>query len=165
MYYCNKYLKYKKKYLSLKKQLGGESKVLQNILEIAKKQFFEEYNITDKSTKDEIYCKIIVLPEHKTVAHTPIESEWKKGVKLIEHIKINEKTFVNIYETKIPLRKSATNKNFNEILCGLEENTIKIKFTWSKDFNLVFVNFFSKITDSSSIEYVNNVYEPCTPSQ
>lgn len=29
------------------------------------KQFFEEYNIVDKSSKYEIYCKIIVLLEQK----------------------------------------------------------------------------------------------------
>lgn len=38
MDYYQKYLKYKKKYSNLK-QYGGESKVLQNILEIAKTIF------------------------------------------------------------------------------------------------------------------------------
>ena len=165
MDYSSKYLKYKIKYLSLKnkKQLGGESRILQNILSIAKKQFFTDYCIEDECNKLEIYEKMCSLPEHKTVSHTPIEPNWKEDAMLAERVINIDKLIAHIYHTKIPLKKSATNKNLNEILCGLEENTIQIKFTWAADFRLVFVNFFTTIIDKTSIEYVNYVYEPCTP--
>jgi hypothetical protein len=164
MDYSKKYFKYKKKYLYLKnkKQLGGESNSLQKILEFAKNQFYEEYSIQDKSNESIIYQKITSLPEHKTVSHTPIEQNWKEGATLTQHVQVNQNSFVNIYKTAIQLKKSATNKNFNDILCGLEEKSIQVKFTWSSAFNIVFVNFFSNITDKTSIQYVKNAYEPCT---
>ena len=167
MDYYLKYLKYKKKYSNLK-QSGGESKVLQNILEIAKKQFskeqfFKEKFIKDGSTKLEIFENIKCLPEHKTVSHTPIEANWKKDAIVTDCVVLNDKLIGYIYHTKIQLKKSATNKNLNEILRGLEENTIKIIFTWSSNFKLVFINFFTIVTNEESIEYVNNVYEPCNP--
>jgi hypothetical protein len=46
-------------------------------------------------------------------------------------------------------------------LNGLRDDTIQIKFTWSPDFNLVFVNFYSTISDPLAIKYVNYVFEPC----
>jgi hypothetical protein len=166
MNYFTKYLKYKKKYFNLKsqeKQYGGESKILQNILAIAKKQFYEEYCIEDEFNKSEIFKKITSLSEHKTVSHTPIEANWKEGVVSTERVIVNEKLIAHIYGTNKKLKKSAINKNLNEILHGLEENTIQIKFTWSSEFRLVFVNFFTTIIDEKLIEYVNYVYEPCSP--
>ena len=142
MDYYQKYLKYKNKYSNLK-QYGGESKALQNILEIAKKQFFKEKFIKDESNKHEIFENMICLPEHKTVSHTPIEANWKKDATLTECVIVNDKHIGYIYHTQIKLKKSATNKNLNEILCGLENNTIKIIFTWSSDFRLVFITPFS----------------------
>lgn len=46
---------------------------------------------------------------------------------------------------------------------GLKDNSIEINFTWSPGFNLVFVNFYSTISNPLAIEYVNYVFEPCTP--
>jgi hypothetical protein len=50
-------------------------------------------------------------------------------------------------------------------LDGLRDNSIQISFTWSPGFNLVFVNFYSTISDQSAIEHVNHVYEPSTPEE
>ena len=76
-----------------------------------------------------IYEKMKCLPEHKTVSHTPIEANWKKDAIVTDCVVLNDKLIGYIYHTNIQLKKSATNKNLNEILRGLEENTIKIIFT------------------------------------
>jgi hypothetical protein len=47
-------------------------------------------------------------------------------------------------------------------LNGLIDKSIQIKFTWAPNYDLVFINFFSTISDASAIEYVNHVFEPCT---
>jgi len=142
---------------------GGESKALNEILEIAKQKFFEENDLKNRNNKPEIFQKMQSLPNHSTVSHTPIEQNWKFGAIEKEEIRDEKgKLIAKLYQTTIPLKKSATNKTIREILDGLRDNSIKINFTWSPVFNLVFVNFYSIISDPSAIEHVNYVFEPCT---
>ena len=146
-----------------KSMKGGESEALNVILEIAKQQFFEEnkFNANNKST---ILGIMQSLPEHKSASHTPIEENWEVGANVIQEIRDDKGILIaKLYETEIPLKKSATSKTIREILNGLLDKSIQIKFTWAPNFNLVFVNFFSTISNALAIEYVNNVYEPCTP--
>ena len=145
-----------------KSMKGGESKSLKAILEIAKQKFFKENDLKNKNSKDKIFEKMQSLPNHSTVSHTPIESNWKDGAKVIQEIEDKEKLIARLYHTKIPLKKSATNKTISEILNGLLDESIEIRFTWAPNYNMVFVNFFSTISNASAIEYVHNVYEPCT---
>ena len=145
-----------------KSMKGGESEALNEILEISKQKFFEENDIKNITNKPKILEKMQSLPNHSTVSHTPIESNWKDGAKVIQEIEDKEKLIARLYQTTIPLKKSATNKTILEILDGLRDNSIQIKFTWSPGFNLVFVNFYSTISDPSAIELVNYVFEPCT---
>jgi len=143
-----------------KSMKGGESKALNEILKIAKQKFFEENNLKNRNNKQEIFKIMQSLPNHSTVSHTPIEPNWKDGAEVIQEIQDDKgKLIARLYRTPIPLKKSATNKTISEILNGLRDESIKIKFTWAPNFNLVFVNFYS---NPSAIEYVNYVYEPCT---
>jgi hypothetical protein len=145
-----------------KSMKGGESEALNEILEIAKQKFFND--LKNRNNKQKILEKMQSLPNHSTVSHTPIEPNWKNGAKVIQEIQDDKgKLIAKLYETTIPLKKSATNKTIREILDGLRYNSIEIIFTWSHEFKLVFVNFYSTISDESAIEYVNHVYEPCTP--
>jgi hypothetical protein len=146
-----------------KSMKGGESEALKAILEIAKRQFFEEnkFNANNKSTILGIMQSS--LPDHKSASHTPIEDNWKDGAIVIQQIRdVNGKLSAKLYETTMHLKKSATSKTIREILNGLLDESIQITFTWSPNFNLVFVNFYSTISDPSKIEHVNHVYEPCT---
>lgn len=145
-----------------KSMKGGESEALKAILEIAKQQFFEKYDLKKANNKSKILGIMKSLPEHSSASHTPIEPNWKDGAKVIQEIQDDKgKLIAKLYQTTIHLKKSATNKTICEILDGLRDNTIQIKFTWSPDFNLVFVNFYSNISDPLAIEYVNYVFEPC----
>ena len=144
---------------------GGKSEALEAILDIAKQQFFKEYklNANNKSTILEIMQS---LPEHKSASHTPIEENWKDGAIEVKKILDKEgKLIAKFYYTPVDLKKSAISETIHEILSGLLDESIQITFTWAPNFNLVFVNFFSTISDDSPIkpEYVHNVYEPCTP--
>jgi hypothetical protein len=187
MDYQKKYLKYKEKYLSLSKkvnlknlsQVGGESEALNQIVQFAKDKFNRENGIEESTDKSLIYEKMRNLPEHKIEAHTPIEDNWKAGSSVsdvvtkkekieITNIETGEKSqreidiiTAKIYNTN-PLKKSATNKNLNEILQELQNGTIQIEFTWSESFQVVFVNFFKNVTSKEDIEYVSNAFEPCT---
>jgi hypothetical protein len=148
-----------------KSMKGGESEALKAILEIAKQKFFEENDFKNRNNKQKILEKMQSLPNHSTVAHTPIEENWKDGAIVIQEIRDDKgKIIAKLYETIIRLKKSATSKTILEILNGLLDKSIEINFTWSPDYNLVFVNFYSTISDASAIEYVNHVYEPepCT---
>ena len=145
-----------------KSMKGGESEALKAILEIAKQKFFEEnkFNANNKST---ILGIMQSLPEHKSVSHTPIEENWKDGAKIVDKILDREKRLIaQFYKTPVKLRKSATSKTIREILNGLLDKSIEIRFTWAPNYNMVLVNFFSTISNASAIEYVHNVYEPCT---
>jgi hypothetical protein len=145
-----------------KSMKGGESEALKAILEIAKQQFFKEYKL-NANNKSTILGIMQSLPEHKSASHTPIEENWKDGAIVIQQIRDDKGKFIaKLYETIIPLRKSATSKTILEILNGLIDKSIQITFTWAPNFNLVFVNFVSTISDESAIEYVNHVFEPCT---
>jgi hypothetical protein len=147
-----------------KSMKGGESEALKAILEIAKQQFFKKYKLEKVNSKDTFIQKMqSSLPDHKFASHTPIEENWKDGAIVIQQIRDDKgKLIAKLYETPIPLKKSATNKTIPKILDGLKDNSIEINFTWSPDYNLVFVNFYSTISDASAIEHVNHVYEPCT---
>jgi hypothetical protein len=144
-----------------KSMKGGESEALKAILEIAKQQFFEKYKL-NANNKSTILGIMQSLPEHKSASHTPIEENWRHGASVIQQIRDDKgKLIAKLYETIIPLRKSATSKTIREILNGLIDKSIQITFTWAPNFNLVFVNFVSTISDESAIEYVNHVFEPC----
>lgn len=148
-----------------KSMKGGESEALKAILEIAKQKFFKEYkfNANNKST---ILGIMQSLPEHKSVSHTPIEENWKDGAEIVDEIRDGKRELIaHFYKTPVRLRKSATSKTIREILSGLLDESIEIRFTWTSNYNMVFVNFFSTISDDSPIKpgYVHNVYEPCTP--
>jgi hypothetical protein len=147
-----------------KSMKGGESEALKAILEIAKQQFFEKYDLKNVNSKEKFIEKMqSSLLDHKSASHTPIEPNWEDGAKEKEEIRdIEGKLIAKLYVTPILLKKSATSKTIGKILDGLRDNSIQIKFTWSPDYNLVFVNFYSTISDASAIEYVNHVYEPCT---
>jgi hypothetical protein len=146
-----------------KSMKGGESEALKAILEIAKQQFFKEYKL-NANNKSTILGIMQSLPEHKSTSHIPIEENWKDGVIKVEEILDKEgKLIAKFYETTIQLRKSATSKTIREILNGLLDKSIEIRFTWAPNFNLVFVNFVSTISDASAIKYVKHVFEPCTP--
>ena len=78
-----------------KSMKGGESEALNEILEIAKKKFFEENVLTannksnqsnqsSQSNKSTILKIMKSLPEHKSVSHTPIEEYWKDGATVIQ---------------------------------------------------------------------------------
>jgi hypothetical protein len=57
-----------------KSMKGGESEALKAILEIAKQQFFEKYDLKNVNSKDKFIQKMqSSLPEHKSASHTPIE--------------------------------------------------------------------------------------------
>ena len=147
-----------------KSMKGGESEALKAILEIAKQKFFSKNDLKNVHNKPKILEKMQSLPNHSTVSHTPIEQNWRDGAIVIQQIRDDKgKLIANLYETTVRLRKSATSKTIREILDGLRDNSIQINFTWAPNFNLVFVNFVSTISDESEIEYVNHVYEPCTP--
>ena len=141
---------------------GGESEALNAILEIAKRQFFEKYKL-NANNKTTILGIMQSLPVHSSASHTPIEENWEVGANVIQEIRDDKGILIaKLYETEIPLKKSATSKTIREILDGLRDNSIEINFTWSPEFKLVFVNFYSTISDESAIEYVNHVFEPCT---
>ena len=145
-----------------KSMKGGESEALKAILEIAKQQFFEK-NKLNANNKSTILGIMQSLPEHKSASHTPIEENWKDDAIVIQQIRDDKgKLIAKFYQTTIPLRKSATSKTIREILNGLLDKSIEIRFTWEPNYNMVFVNFFSTISNASAIEYVHNVYEPCT---
>jgi len=148
-----------------KSMKGGESEALNEILEIAKQKFFEKYKLKNVNSNDKFIQKMkSSLLDHKSASHTPIEENWKDDATEIEQIlDHNGKLIAKLYQTLIRLKKSATNKTIPEILNGLKDNSIEINFTWSPDYNLVFVNFYSTISDPLAIEYVYYVYEPCTP--
>jgi hypothetical protein len=149
-----------------KSMKGGESEALKDILEIAKQKFFEENKVNAKNKPTILKIMESSLPEHKSVSHTPIEKNWKDGAKIVDKILDGEKRLIaQFYHTPVKLRKSATSKTIREILSGLLDESIEIRFTWTSNYNMVFVNFFSTISDDSPIkpEYVHNVYEPCTP--
>ena len=147
-----------------KSMKGGESEALKAILEIAKQKFFSKNDLKNVHNKPKILEKMKSLPEHSSTSHTPIEENWSVGAEVIQEIQDDKgKLIARLYHTKIPIKKSATNKTIREILDGLRDNSIQISFTWSPGFKLVFVNFYSTISDESAIEYVNHVYEPCTP--
>jgi len=134
---------------------GGESEALKAILEIAKQQFFEKYKL-NANNKSTILGIMQLLPEHKSASHTPIEDNWKDGASVIQQIQDDKgKLIAKFYQTTIPLRKSVTSKTIREILNGLIDKSIEIRFTWAP-------NFISTISDASAIEHVNYVYEPCT---
>jgi hypothetical protein len=147
-----------------KSMKGGESEALKAILEIAKRQFFEKNDLKNVDNKPKILEIMQSLPEHSSTSHTPIEQNWRDGASVIQQI-LNDKGILiaQLYHTPVRLKKSATSKTIREILDGLRDNSIEIIFTWSHEFKLVFVNFYSTISDESAIEYVNHVYEPCTP--
>jgi hypothetical protein len=146
-----------------KSMKGGESEALKDVLEIARQQFFEKYNLENVNSTDKFIQKMQSLPEHKSASHTPIEENWKDGLIKVEEIPDDKgKLIAKFYQTTISLRKSATSKTIREILNGLLDESIEIRFTWAPDYNLVFVNFYSTISDASDIEHVNHVYEPCT---
>ncbi len=145
-----------------KSMKGGESEALKAILEIAKQQFFKEYKL-NANNKSKILEKMQSLPEHSSTSHTPIEQNWRDGAILIQQIRDDKgKLIAHLYETPVDLKKSATSKTIREILNGLRDKSIQIKFTWAPGFSLVFVNFYSTISDPSAIEHVNYVFEPCT---
>ena len=148
-----------------KSMKGGESEALKDILEIAKRQFFEENKI-NANNKSTILGIMQSLPEHKSASHTPIEKNWKDGAEIVDEIRDGKGELIAyFYKTPVRLRKSATSKTIHEILSGLLDESIEIRFTWTSNYNMVFVNFVSTISDDSPIkpEYVHNVYEPCTP--
>jgi hypothetical protein len=143
---------------------GGKSEALKDILEIAKRQFFSKNDLKNVNSRDKFFEKMqLSLPDHKSASHTPIEENWKDGASIVDKILDGENRLIaQFYHTPVKLRKSATSKTILEILSGLGDNSIQITFTWALNYKMVFVNFFSTISDASAIEYVNNVYEPCT---
>ena len=148
-----------------KSMKGGESEALEDILEIARQKFFEKYKL-NANNKSKILEIMQSLPEHKSASHTPIEENWKDGSEIVDEIRDGKGELIAyFYKTPVRLRKSATSKTIPEILSGLLDKSIEIRFTWTSNYNMVFVNFFSTISDDSPIkpEYVHNVYEPCTP--
>ncbi len=128
------------------------------------KNFFQKNDLKNVNSRDKFIEKMrLSLPEHSSTSHTPIEQNWRDGASVIQQIRDDKgKLIANLYETTVRLRKSATSKTIREILDGLRDNSIQINFTWAPNFNLVFVNFVSIISDESAIEYVNHVFEPCT---
>jgi hypothetical protein len=147
-----------------KSMKGGESEALKAILEIAKQKFFSKNDLKNVHNKPKILEIMKSLPEHSSTSHTPIEENWSVGAHVIQRIQDEKGILIaQLYHTPVRLKKSATSKTIREILDGLRDNSIEIIFTWSPGFKLVFVNFYSTISDESAIEYVNHVYEPCTP--
>ena len=146
-----------------KSMKGGESEALKAILEIAKQKFFKTYELNGNK-KSTIFGIMQSLPVHSSASHTPIEENWKDGAGVIQSIQDEKGILIaQLYYTPVRLKKSATSKTIREILDGLRDKSIEINFTWSPGFKLVFVNFYSTISDESAIEYVNYVYEPSTP--
>jgi hypothetical protein len=146
---------------------GGKSEALEAILDIAKQQFFSKYNLENVNSNDKFIEKMkSSLLDHKFASHTPIEENWREGAEIVDEIRDGKGELIaHFYKTPVRLRKSATSKTIHEILSGLLDESIEIRFTWTSNYNMVFVNFFSTISDDSPIkpEYVHNVYEPCTP--
>jgi len=169
-----KYLIYKKKYLSLSKNMiGGESKELWlEVIDICKMKFMEIFkskidSIADFSSKSNSEHKFnLFIQDNEYItpqinSHTPLNKNWQLNVtNFTLHTNQKGDFLGRLWEVKTPVPISVKYIIINrKFIDDLHSGKIDIKFNYSKDFKLIFINFFISIPLISA-QTTCQIYEP-----